>query len=97
MTNDEPQQMPEGSTLPGEREESEEELRVKEKVEELTPVVAHLRARGRRRSKKNREDSPAWQFSQEYKRKERDEIPAADLVGKTGVWLQLLEVEESDE
>jgi|GEM_PF-4136392 len=28
--------------------------------------------------------------------RERDEIPAADLVGKTGVWLQLLEVEEGD-
>ena len=29
-------------------------------------------ARGRKRSKKNRENSPAWQFSQEYRRKERD-------------------------
>jgi hypothetical protein len=28
--------------------------------------------------------------------RERDEIPAADLVGKTGVWLQLLEVEEGE-
>jgi hypothetical protein len=27
--------------------------------------------------------------------RERDEIPAADFVGKAGVWLQLLEVEES--
>ena len=27
--------------------------------------------------------------------RERDEIPATDLIGKTGVWLQLLEVEES--
>lgn len=27
--------------------------------------------------------------------RERDEIPATDLVGKTSVWLQLLEVEES--
>ena len=27
--------------------------------------------------------------------RERDEIPAADLVGKTGVWLQLLDIEES--
>ncbi len=27
--------------------------------------------------------------------RERDEIPAMDLVGKTSVWLQLLEVEES--
>jgi len=29
-------------------------------------------ARGRKRSRKNRESSPAWQFSQEYRRKERD-------------------------
>jgi hypothetical protein len=28
--------------------------------------------------------------------RERDEIPATDLVGKTGVWLQLLEVDEGD-
>lgn len=27
--------------------------------------------------------------------RECDEIPAADFVGKAGVWLQLLEVEES--
>ena len=27
--------------------------------------------------------------------RERDEIPAADLVGKAGVWLQLLDVEGS--
>jgi len=37
MTKDEPQQTPEDSTLSREREESEEELRVKEKVEETAP------------------------------------------------------------